>query len=184
MEIVIQVNSNGFTSHFPSMDPEFDEERTLVIQGALDRWEKGGKSNAEGDIADIIRRALKSIFKEEWSILVCQDGACEDQAGTYCDWHWENGWTVYGVCASKGPCKWRSIFSFMEDEWGGWRIADLTKAQKGVENRVNKEKGGRWKVQIVKFRPDAEEGVSWFSSTIGTRWDHDGHFFFVRNQSE
>jgi hypothetical protein len=73
----------------------FDENRMIVISGAMRTWETGGGRSEASNRAAFVRIVLLRVLHEDWSIVIYDTYLVEAGFGTY--FHYEDKWWIYGV---------------------------------------------------------------------------------------
>jgi hypothetical protein len=161
------------TAQFNSMT--FDDNRKIVISGAMRTWETGGGRNEAKGMAGFVSLALERILNETWSIVIYDKFTEETGYGYY--FHYENKWWVYGVPTlwTWTCCDEEDILKLLKDGFGWGSVTDIRGLKTAVEKAITGKFGERWRVHIAKLPPGSSP--DW--SIWGEYWEHDGHHFWV-----
>jgi hypothetical protein len=120
-----------------------------LVFGTVSLYQPGSDSRATA-----IKKAIRAASQQKWSIVLYQP--CSWYGGAE---HGEdgegrvecNGWHVFGY-RNTGSTTYSkdAITKYVKREFGWCSVGDLRAFQESLEEKVNEQFGGRWRVHVVK----------------------------------
>jgi hypothetical protein len=139
----------------------FDDNRKIVIRGAMRTWETGGGRNEAASMAQFVRLALKRLLNERWSIVIYDKYT--EEAGYDTFLHYEANWWVHGVPTLSTWWNEEGILTRLKDGFGWGSVSDIGGLLIAAKKAIIEEFGEGWRVHVAKLPP----GSNWSSGIWG-----------------